>query len=102
MEKPPGLNPAETRRMGAAAGTTANQVAFNRRYHPLVQRLCAELRALAAEVLAPVAREPPLAPSLLLPSSCSSCCAWRHDQRLTSGSSEQGSRTPSGPVALPA
>ena len=51
MEKPPGLNPAETRRMidAAAAADAPNQVAFNRRYHPLVQRLCAEVRALAAE-----------------------------------------------------
>eukprot|EP01050_Picozoa_sp_SAG11_P009278 SAG11_NODE_860_length_6850_cov_4.138350_3_plen_390_part_00 len=45
-------------------------------------------RALAVDVLAPVARELPLAPSLLLPSSCSSCCAWR--QLTSGGSSGQG------------
>jgi predicted dehydrogenase len=37
-EKPPGLNVGETRRMMEAAGDIPNQVAFNRRYMPLVQK----------------------------------------------------------------
>jgi myo-inositol 2-dehydrogenase / D-chiro-inositol 1-dehydrogenase len=41
MEKPPGLNRAECLRMIAAADATGvpNQVAFNRRYAPLVRKL---------------------------------------------------------------
>ena len=39
MEKPPGRTVEETDRMIAAAGVTANQVAFNRRHNPLVQHL---------------------------------------------------------------
>ena len=36
LEKPPGMNVEETRRMIEAGGNIPNQVAFNRRYMPLV------------------------------------------------------------------
>ena len=53
MEKPPGLNPSETRQMIAAAEASGspNQVAFNRRYHPLLSRMIQELRALSDQGL---------------------------------------------------
>ncbi len=53
MEKPPGLNPYETRRMIAAAAASGSptQVAFNRRYHPLMSRMVQELRALSDQGL---------------------------------------------------
>ena len=38
MEKPPGMNPEETMRMIHAAKNVPNQVAFNRRYMPIVQK----------------------------------------------------------------
>jgi predicted dehydrogenase len=38
VEKPPGLDTAETRRMMAAAKGVPNQVSFNRRYMPYVQK----------------------------------------------------------------
>lgn len=45
MEKPPGANPAQTRRLidAAALGGVANMVAFNRRYCPGIQHLKARL-----------------------------------------------------------
>jgi len=38
MEKPPGIHPEETMRMIHAAKNITNQVAFNRRYMPIVQK----------------------------------------------------------------
>jgi len=50
LEKPPGLNSAETRRMIDVAHKhgVPNQVAFNRRYIPLIQRLMEILDSLDA------------------------------------------------------
>jgi len=45
VEKPPGRTVAEVDRMIAAAGGIAHQVAFNRRYAPLMQALKRELDA---------------------------------------------------------
>jgi predicted dehydrogenase len=45
LEKPPGLTTEEVDRLISAAGNTPNQVAFNRRYTPLVRRLKALLNA---------------------------------------------------------
>ncbi len=44
-EKPPGLTVAELDQMLAAAGETINQVAFNRRFQPLVRKLKEQLPA---------------------------------------------------------
>jgi myo-inositol 2-dehydrogenase / D-chiro-inositol 1-dehydrogenase len=45
LEKPPGRTPDEVDRMIAAAGGIAHQVAFNRRFAPLVQELRREMDA---------------------------------------------------------
>lgn len=45
LEKPPGRTVAEVDRMIAAAGGIAHQVAFNRRYVPLVRELKSEIDA---------------------------------------------------------
>jgi len=60
-EKPPGLTVAELDQMLAAAGETINQVAFNRRFQPLVRKLKSNSRAgpVAAHPLRFLPGQPP-------------------------------------------